>query len=172
MTSRQVVVMGVSGTGKTVIGQAVAERLGVAFVEGDAHHPQANIDKMASGTPLDDDDRRPWLEELAAILDVHRRRGEGVVLACSALKRSYRDILRGDGGPVGTFFVHLDLPFDVLHERMEQRDHFMPASLLQSQVDTLEPLADEERGAVLDEDVPVEQVAEAAVAAIERRRRS
>lgn len=162
---RQIVVMGVSGTGKTVVGQALAEELSVDFVEGDAHHPQANIDKMASGHPLNDDDRKPWLEELAGILDDYRARSEGVVLACSALKRSYRDILRGTGGVGDTFFAHIDLPFDLLHQRMEQREHFMPASLLQSQFDTLEPLESDEAGVVLNHDEPVREEAQRAARA-------
>ncbi|WP_374999421.1 gluconokinase [Aeromicrobium sp. CTD01-1L150] len=155
--------MGVSGTGKTVVGRAVAEAMGFEFIEGDKHHPQANIDKMSAGTPLDDDDRRPWLEELAAILQENRTRGTGSVLACSSLKRSYRDILRGDAPPDATFFLHLDLPQDILLKRMQSREHFMPASLLQSQLDTLEPLGADEHGSALDHDDPLPQVVDDAV---------
>ncbi len=167
MTPRlQIVVMGVSGTGKTVIGKGVAERLGLEFIEGDAFHPAGNIAKMSAGVPLDDEDRRPWLEELSRLLAARRAAGTGSVLACSALKRGYRDALRADAPVEETFFVHLDLPFEVLRARMEQREHFMPASLLQSQLDTLEALGPDEAGHVLDEDVPVPQVVEAAVAAV------
>ncbi len=164
----QIVVMGVSGTGKTLIGQTVAERLGCPFLEGDSFHPEANIAKMSAGVPLDDDDRRPWLEKLASLLATNRATGSGSVLACSALKRSYRDILRGDAPIWDTFFLHLDLRFDVLRARMEQREHFMPASLLQSQFDTLERLAPDEAGQVLDNDVPVPEVVDAALEAVRR----
>lgn len=162
----QVVAMGVSGTGKTVIGEALAAQLGWEFIEGDSFHPEANIAKMSSGTPLDDDDRRPWLETLAGMLAAHRAADTGAVLACSALKRSYRDILRGDGAMDATFFLHLDLPFDVLRDRMETRDHFMPASLLQSQFDTLQRLDPDESGHVLDFDGPIPEAVDAAVAAV------
>lgn len=162
----QIVVMGVSGTGKTVVGEAVADRLGCDFLEGDSFHPAANIAKMSADTPLDDDDRRPWLEELAGMLAANRAAGTGSVLACSSLKRSYRDILRGEAPTEETFFLHLDLPFDVLRERMEQREHFMPASLLQSQFDTLERLDPNEIGHVLENDVPLPEVVDAAVEAV------
>ena len=165
----QVVVMGVSGTGKSVIGSTVAERLGWEFLEGDSFHPAANIAKMSAGQPLDDDDRQPWLEELGSMLAERRASGTSAVLACSALKRSYRDLLRGDGPVEATFFLHLDLPFEVLRARMEQREHFMPASLLQSQFDTLERLQPDEAGQVLDNDAPIPEVVEGAVAAVRGR---
>ncbi len=158
--------MGVSGTGKTAVGSAVAEAMGFEFIEGDTHHPQANIDKMSAGIPLDDDDRRPWLEELGSLLQANRERKVGSVLACSALKRSYRDILRGTSPHDATFFLHIDLPYDVLLERMERREHFMPPSLLQSQFDALEPLADDEHGVELDEDEPLGDVVERAIRAV------
>lgn len=162
----QVVVMGVSGTGKTVIGKALATNLEFEFIEGDSFHPPANIAKMSAGMPLNDEDRRPWLEELARMLTARREANVGSVLACSALRRSYRDILRGDA-PVGaTFFLHLDVPFDVLLGRMETRKHFMPASLLQSQFDTLERLGPDERGHVLDFDGPIDEVVGVAVTAV------
>lgn len=162
----QVVAMGVSGTGKTVIGKALATNLGFEFIEGDSFHPAANIAKMSAGTPLNDEDRRPWLEKLARMLTANREANLGSVLACSALRRSYRDILRGDGAVESTFFLHLDLPFDVLLERMETRKHFMPASLLQSQFDTLERLEPDERGRVLDFDGPIDEVVSAALTAV------
>ena len=162
--ARQIVVMGVSGTGKSAIGKPLAERLGFAFIEGDTFHPESNIQKMSAGTPLDDDDRRPWLELLATKLADNQSAGKGSVLACSALRRSYRDILRR--GASDAYFLHLDLPFDVLIERMEKREHFMPASLLQSQFDTLERLESDERGHVLDSDAPTPEVIEAAADAV------
>lgn len=162
----QVVAMGTSGTGKTVVGRAVAEAMGFEFIEGDKHHPQSNIDKMSAGIALDDDDRRPWLAELASLLQANRERGTGSVLACSALKRSYRDVLRRGAPDDATFFLHLDLPYDVLLERMEKREHFMPPSLLRSQFDTLEPLGDDEHGVALDHDDPLDQVVADAIAAV------
>ncbi len=156
--------MGVSGTGKSVIGTALAERLGFVFIEGDSFHPESNIQKMSAGTPLNDEDRQPWLELLAAKLAANRSAGNGSVLACSALKRAYRDTLRR--GASDAYFLHLDLPFDVLRERMEKREHFMPSSLLQSQFDTLEPLESDERGHVLDFDAPIPEVIEAAATAV------
>ncbi|MGA8988213.1 gluconokinase [Aeromicrobium sp.] len=164
--AHQIVVMGVSGTGKSAIGEALAERLGYAFIEGDAFHPAANIAKMSAGKPLDSEDRRPWLEDLADKLAASREAGIVSVLACSALKREYRDILRS--GDSEAFFLHLDLPFDVLRDRMERREHFMPASLLQSQFDTLERLEDDERGHVLDFDAPIIEVVDAAEVAVSR----
>ncbi len=158
--------MGVSGTGKSVIGRAVAEDLGYDFVEGDAFHPASNIAKMSAGEPLDDEDRRPWLEKLSRILAEHRAASTPAVLACSSLKRGYRDLLRGTSPVQDTFFVHLDLPFDVLRSRMEQREHFMPASLLQSQLDTLERLQPDEAGCVIDDDLTIPETVAAAVSAV------
>ena len=141
--------MGVSGTGKTTIGELVAEALGIDFVEGDSHHPDANVRKMSEGEPLDDDDRRPWLEELGRVAAGYRDERRDVVITCSALKRAYRDLLREAVPDI--FFVHLHAERDVLAERMTQRTkHFMPTSLLQSQLDTLQPLEPDERGAVVD----------------------
>ncbi|MFC6288045.1 gluconokinase [Nocardioides sp. GCM10027113] len=156
--ARHLVVMGVSGTGKTTVAEALASRLGLCFVEGDSLHPEANITKMSAGTPLDDDDRRPWLETLAGLLASHHADGVSTVLTCSALKRSYRDVLRSrvPAGTVG--LVHLTAPFEVLRERMEARDHFMPASLLQSQLDTLEALGPDEPGTAYDVTRPLDHV--------------
>ena len=150
--------MGVSGTGKTTVGTQLADQLGWTFVEGDSLHPPANIEKMSAGTPLDDDDRRPWLEACAGQLAARHSDGRSSVLTCSALKRSYRDLLRSEVPPGSVYFVHLAAPVEVLRERMESREHFMPASLLQSQFDTLEPLAEDELGAPYDVSHPVEQV--------------
>jgi gluconokinase len=164
---RHVVVMGVSGTGKTTVAVELADRLGRTFVEGDSLHPPANVAKMSAGIPLDDDDRRPGLEALAALQATRHADGVPTVLTCSALKRAYRDLLRS-GLPTGSlFFVHLSAPFDVLLERMESREHFMPASLLQSQFDALEPLGADEPGVVVDVSQPVDAVVRDALAAVE-----
>lgn len=150
--------MGVSGTGKTTVAKELAEHYAAQFIEGDSLHPPANIAKMSAGIPLDDDDRWPWLEVLASLLAFHHDESLSSVLTCSALKRSYRDVLRA-GVPAGSvFFVHLAAPLPVLRARMESREHFMPASLLQSQFDTLEPLGPDEPGDVFDVSQPVEDV--------------
>ncbi len=159
--------MGVSGTGKSTVGMAVAEALEVDFVEGDAHHPDANITKMSGGVPLDDDDRRPWLEELARIAGRAVDSGRSAVITCSALKRAYRDLLRAEVADDRMFFVHLDAPVEVLAERMGRRTkHFMPTSLLDSQVAVLEPLASDEAGVVVDVTASPSDVASAALTAI------
>jgi len=160
--------MGVTATGKSEVGTRLAARLDMAYIEGDEFHPEANIAKMSAGDPLTDDDRRPWLETLARMLADNREAGVATVLGCSALRRSYRDILRGSMPSDAVGFVHLTASFDVLRQRMENREHFMPASLLQSQFDTLEPLDDDESGVLLDVDAPVEDVVDAAAAAVER----
>jgi gluconokinase len=166
-TVRHVVVMGVSGTGKTTVGAELARRLGATFIEGDSLHPEANIAKMSAGQPLDDDDRRPWLQTLNALLTFHHADEIAAVLTCSALRRSYRDILRA-GLPEGSVcFVHLAAPEAVLRRRMESREHFMPPSLLRSQLDTLEPLEDDEAGRVFDVTGPVDAVCRAVVEALD-----
>lgn len=158
--------MGVSGTGKTTVAVELADRLGWTFVEGDDLHPQANVAKMSAGIPLDDDDRRPWLEAVASVQAAHHVDGASTVLTCSALKRGYRDMLRAAVPDGSVFFVHLSAPFEVLRERMESREHFMPASLLTSQLDTLEPLGADERGMVVDVSQPVDAVVRVALAAV------
>jgi len=131
-----VIVMGVSGCGKSTIGQLLAHRLGYPFVDADELHPPGNVAKMAAGTPLTDADRRPWLELLNKKLRGH----ENAVLACSALKESYRQIL--SQGLAECRFVHLRGSMELIRARMEKRQHrFMPASLLESQFATLEPPA-------------------------------
>jgi gluconokinase len=162
-----VVVMGVSGCGKTTVAEMIRDRLGLTFAEGDAYHPQANVDKMASGRPLTDEDRQPWLEALVAWTQEQEAEGKSTVLPCSALRRRYRDVLRG--ADPDTFFVHLHADFDVLAERMRHRAHFMPLSLLQSQFDTLEPLGDGELGVQIDVMPPVDEVVAAAEEAIRPR---
>lgn len=134
MTLR-LVIMGVSGCGKSSVGQALAERLGIPYRDGDDLHPAANVAKMRAGTPLTDDDRWPWLDHVAQVL----AREAPVIVGCSALRRAYRDRLRrGAGGPVR--FVHLAGSRDVIAARMAQRSgHYMPLTLLDSQFAALEP---------------------------------
>ena len=140
-----VVVMGVSGSGKTTVAVELARRLGWEFAEGDDHHPAANVEKMRAGTPLDDADREPWLRALAGWIAERERAGTSCVLTCSALKRSYRDLLRQ--GNESVFFAHVDVPEQVLIERVTARTgHYMPPSLLTSQLATLEPLAGRRAG--------------------------
>lgn len=139
--------MGVSGSGKSTIAGDLAQRLGWPMVEGDDLHPPANIEKMSHGIPLDDDDRKPWLEAIAARIDGWRQAGRQGVVTCSSLKRVYRDILRAGHGDVR--FVYLDGSYDLLFDRMQHRKrHFMPASLLKSQFDTLEVPGPDEAVAV------------------------
>lgn len=151
-----IVVMGVSGSGKSTIGRAIADRLGWEFAEGDDYHPQSNVDKMASGRPLVDEDRWPWLEELASWTADRDGEGHSTVLTCSALRSVYRDILRRGGN---TFFVHLRGDKNLLMERMEGREHFMPPSMLESQLDALEQLSADEAGMVQDVANPAERIA-------------
>ncbi|MFC5040373.1 gluconokinase [Ornithinimicrobium kibberense] len=147
--------MGVSGCGKSTIARALHERLGWEFAEGDEYHPRANVEKMASGRPLMDEDRWPWLRTLADWTRERDERGESTVLSCSSLKRSYRDLLRNGGA--GTYFVHMHGDKGILLERMESREHFMPPTLLESQLDTLELLEPDERGVLVDVALPVER---------------
>ncbi|MEH0110412.1 gluconokinase, GntK/IdnK-type [Tersicoccus sp. MR15.9] len=152
-----VVVMGVSGSGKTTIGALIADELGVPFVDGDALHPIENVRRMAAGTPLTDEDRWPWLRRVGEHLAEAGTSGRGLVVACSALKRAYRDAILAEAPD--TVFVHLAGSVEVLQARMEGRsDHFMPAGLLRSQLATLEPLATDEPGFVLDIAQPVDDL--------------
>lgn len=133
------VVMGVSGCGKTTVGQALAARLGCPFYDGDDFHPPANVAKMASGVPLNDGDRAPWLARLAGLLKQHEAKGETAVLACSALKQLYREQLRVSPE---VQFVYLAGSFDLIWQRMSQRaNHYMKADMLRSQFAALEPPA-------------------------------
>ena len=155
-----VVVMGVSGCGKSTVGRALADALGVDFVEGDALHPPRNVQLMAAGTPLTDDDRLSWLQALAARLaEAHAARC-GLVVSCSALKRAYRDVLRT--GVPGLRFVHLRGDASLLEQRLRTRvGHYMPASLLQSQLDTLEPPGPDEDAITMDITEPAERIVDA-----------
>ncbi|MEU0536898.1 gluconokinase [Amycolatopsis tolypomycina] len=156
-----IVVMGVSGSGKTTIGTALAEALGVEYAEADTFHPKANIDKMTAGTPLTDEDRAPWLAAIAGWIREHQ--ASGGVVTSSALKRRYRDVLRG-GGDV--WFAHLHGDRTILAERMKSRSgHFMPVSLLDSQLADLEPLQDDEPGAIFDIRETPAEITAAALAA-------
>jgi gluconokinase len=131
------VVMGVSGSGKSTIAQGLADAKGWSMLEGDTFHPPANVAKMASGTPLTDEDRWPWLHAIAAAIDADRARGESAVVACSTLKRAYRDIVIGDRPDVR--LVYLKGSRTLIAERMRARHgHFMPPALLDSQFQTLE----------------------------------
>jgi len=159
------VVMGVSGSGKSTIARPVAERLGWPFQEGDDLHPKANIEKMRSGHPLDDADRAPWLDAVRAWIDGQAAAGRSGVITCSALKRAYRDRLR-DGQPA-TRFVYLKGAEPLILQRVEARKgHFMPPELLHSQFETLEAPTPDEHPVVVDIDQPiqaqVDEVCEAA----------
>lgn len=132
--------MGVSGTGKSTIGKLLSQRLGIPFFDGDDFHPEANIKKMQSSIPLNDEDRYDWLVALNNLSKEHKKKG--AVIACSALKSSYREILREDMG-TNIVFVYLEGSFELVKNRMEKRDsHFMPIDLLKSQFETLEPPED------------------------------
>jgi gluconokinase len=155
-----IVVMGVTGSGKTTVGQALAQRLGVDYAEADEFHPQENIAKMSAGTPLTDDDRWPWLGTIAEWIGKHP---QGGVVTCSALKRKYRDVLKRDGD---VFFLHLDGTRELIAARLaERKGHFMPPALLDSQFADLEPLQEDERGAVINIDATPEELTEAALRA-------
>ena len=133
------VLMGVSGTGKTTIGKALAGDLGWTFIEGDDFHPAANVEKMRAGVPLNDEDRQPWLQLLRQRVDEACRRRENVVLACSALKHDYREYLERHD-PECVQFVYLHGPQELIRRRLaERKGHFMGPTLLQSQFETLEP---------------------------------
>lgn len=162
-TAPLIVVMGVSAVGKSTIGIQLAERLGVPFRDADDLHPAANVEKMRAGSPLDDDDRWPWLDLVGRTLQ--SAESSGLVLACSALRRAYRDRLRRHAPT--TCFVHLHADDTVLAARAAGRTgHFMPPSLLASQLATLEALADDERGLVVDVDAPVDEIVDSAAAGL------
>lgn len=156
-----VVLMGVTGSGKSTTGEGLAARWGWPYHDGDDFHPPENVEKMRGGTPLTDADRRPWLEALHRKAEAVLAAGEGAIIGCSALKQSYRDILRGYLTRI--VFVWLDVPRDELAERVsERRGHFMPPSLLDRQLATLEPPDDAVR--VNGDGTPDEVVARVAAA--------
>lgn len=159
-----IVVMGVSGCGKTTIGALVAHELGLPFTDGDSLHPVENIAKMAAGTPLNDDDRAPWLQVVGQEL---ASSANGLVVACSALKRSYRDAIRAQAPDA--VFLHLDGTREVLSSRLEGRSgHFMPTTLLDSQLATLEALEADEAAVVIDISVPVPELVSDAVVRLQQ----
>jgi carbohydrate kinase (thermoresistant glucokinase family) len=154
---RIVVVMGVSGSGKTTIGQRLAERLGWAFQEGDSLHPDANIAKMKAGHALTDADRQPWLEALAAWIGRQLEADAPGVITCSLLKQAYRRQVIGTHAHVRLVFLHAD--FQLIADRLSQRHgHFMPPSLLQSQFDTLEPPGPGEAPLTVDIGQPADEI--------------
>ena len=164
---RHIIVMGVSGSGKTTVGRSLAKALGFEMIEGDDHHPPENVAKMAAGIALTDEDRGPWLETLAGLLADRHARGQGSVLSCSALRRPYRDVLRAAVPDDETFMVQLEADRDTLRSRMASRTgHYMPPDLLESQLATLEPLEPDEPGVILDATQLPEVVAADAVSAI------
>ena len=157
MTAPLIVAMGVSGSGKSTVGAALAQRLRVPFADADDFHPPANIAKMTAGHALDDDDRHPWLEAIGEWLAAHAQNGG--VMSCSALKRAYRDQLR-QHAPTAEF-VHLAGSREVIARRQASRPgHFMPASLLDSQFDILEPLGPDEHGQTVDVDQSIDAIVE------------
>lgn len=155
---KHVVIMGVSSCGKSTVGELLAQRTGLPFRDGDDMHPAANIEKMASGQALDDVDRQPWLESIGRFLADQE---SGAIVGCSALKHSYRDIIRA--AAPDTVFILLHGSYELLKERMSRRTgHFMPVSLLDSQFETLEELRPEEAGLALDVSATPEELAAAA----------
>jgi gluconokinase len=157
-----VVMMGVCGTGKTSVGKIVASRMGWTFIEGDDLHPVANREKMASGTPLTDADRWPWLDRITDRMRALDQAGQSAVVACSALRQAYRDRLRLSGARV--IFLHLTGDASVIRQRMESRSgHYMPPGLLDSQLATLEPALPGETLHQIDISGTVEGITEAAI---------
>jgi gluconokinase len=160
--TRHIVVMGVSGSGKTTVAEGISAMTGLTFAEADGFHPPANVELMRAGVPLDDGHRWPWLRELAGWMADRAAEGVSTVLACSALKRSYRDVLRQ--GPPSVDFVFLHGSAEVIRDRMSRRaGHYMPASLLDSQIATLQPPGPDERVLTLDVASTPEELVSAAV---------
>lgn len=162
------IIMGVSGCGKSSVGEALAAHFALPYIEGDAMHPPANIAMMSAGTPLNDDDRWPWLDALAARLKAEAAQNGGAIASCSSLKKIYRDRLQAGSGPQ-TRFIFLDCSRKTLERNQSARiGHFMPPSLLDSQLATLEPPYDEARAIVIDGDQPFDAVIKSIVAKLEQ----
>ena len=143
------IVMGVSSSGKSTVGAALGEVLDIPFIDGDDLHPDSNKEKMRAGNPLNDDDRLPWLHRIGELIDAGLVEGHPTIVACSALKRSYRDILRRHAPNL--VFLHLAGNPDLIGDRMAARNHeYMPTALLQSQLATLEPIQDDELAIIAD----------------------
>lgn len=166
MAGRSIIVMGVSGSGKTTVGEAVARRIHAKFIDGDDLHPRANIQKMGSGHPLNDEDRMPWLERLSDAAYSLNHKNETGIIVCSALKRRYRDRLR-EGNPE-MVFLYLKGSFDVIMGRLKARSgHFMPTDLLKSQFEALEePGAEEADVICVDIDADIDEVVARCVSAL------
>jgi gluconokinase len=160
-----VVVMGVSGSGKTTVAKGIATVMGWEFAEGDAFHSEANVAKMHAGHPLTDEDRWPWLEAIGEWISDKEGQGESAVVTCSALRRAYRDLLRK--GRPAVRFLHLSAPPEIIEDRMQHRaGHYMPPSLLPSQLATLEPLDADEPGVEVINEGTAAQVLHRALAAL------
>ncbi|WP_425351864.1 gluconokinase [Rhizobium anhuiense] len=158
-----IIIMGVSGCGKSSVGERLAEALHLAFVEGDALHPAANVEKMSKGIPLTDEDRMPWLDLIGEDMQASLDKSEGIIVSCSALKRVYRDRLRAAVGG-NLFFVYLEGSKALLTKRMgERKGHFMPVSLLESQLATLEVPTGEPGVVTVDIDDTVDGIAATAL---------
>lgn len=167
MRPAAIIVMGVSGSGKSTIGALLAARLGWPFADADGFHPPENVAKMASGQPLTDADRWPWLDAIAAHIDAARKAGQPVVVACSALRRAYRDRLRAGHGDL--VFLHLSGAPEVIAARQAARQgHFMPPSLMASQFATLEDISDEPDALAVSVATEPQDVVNAAMAALNR----
>jgi gluconokinase len=166
MTVPPIVVMGVSGAGKSTIAEALAERLGGVYLDADAFHPASNVSKMSHGVPLTDEDRLPWLSAVGRAIREHTGGGRPVVMACSALRRIYRERIRAE--EPGAYFILLTATREELERRLQARKgHFMPPSLLDSQLATLEPLASNERGVTINVHGSEKDVVDRALAAVE-----
>jgi gluconokinase len=166
VSTATLVVMGVSGTGKTTVATGLAHRLGWVFAEGDDFHAAANVAKMHAGMPLTDDDRWPWLRRLASWIGEREAAGENAILTCSALKRAYRDVLVA--GHPSVCFVHVTASTETIRRRLEhRRGHYMPASLLDSQLAALEPLQPDEPGFTLSGDGERDEVVAAVIARLD-----
>jgi len=167
--TNSIVVMGVSGSGKSTVAAGLVDRLGWEFAEGDDFHPPENVEKMRSGHALEDGDRWPWLRRLATWIGEHEATGRNAVVTCSALKRAYRDLIR-DGHP-SVWFAHVSADPGLIRDRVEQRSgHYMPPLLLGSQLATLEPLQPDEPGAVVSGVAPPAEVADQILDALRKER--